>query len=492
MKKLSTLLCLLFIATFSFAQNTFIKYFNTAYYNLPAYNIISVSNQAFVALGNSTFNKNSHKWDIDFVKFDLSGNVLIQKKISTDYSSGDPKGIATKDGGYALFVAEQQPANESGKRLWGAAIIKLNSKGEVEWSKYYNSTLFRHINTDVIIESRSGDFIVQYSLGNDEYITNNMGIIKISNTGNIIWQTSLKQYSLWYWEYFGNSILEGSNGKIYIGGYLQIEDPSLGFRSTILQLGENGHLEKSFYFSSGGEADFQLFRLFEVKGGMAVYGTYSFDLSLDSSRAITATKMSFRYLLKRKYPQLRPQQYGGNLYPKDGSIVQVGAGLDIQGGGISVSKHDSLFRVCPDYIPSTYVENLSTKIFKIKHLEVIPINDIVTVSELNAYDSTIDFVQTFCTGDVPPQFKPGTFTQEKLSNISIYPNPVENILHVQNLKAEEKYQLRIMNNLGNVFKESTVENASTYDFNLSGLKAGLYYLKVQSGNINASFIFIKK
>ncbi len=120
------------------------------------------------------------------------------------------------------------------------------------------------------------------------------------------------------------------------------------------------------------------------------------------------------------------------------------------------------------------------------------VNNNYTVTDINIYDSTLNFVQTICEGDVPPHFNPISLTQEKVSKISIYPNPADNILHVLNLKADEKYQLTIMNNLGNVFKQNPIENTTSFDFNLNGLKAGVYYLKVQSAKTNVSYMFIKK
>ncbi|MFZ1798312.1 MAG: T9SS type A sorting domain-containing protein, partial [Chitinophagaceae bacterium] len=100
--------------------------------------------------------------------------------------------------------------------------------------------------------------------------------------------------------------------------------------------------------------------------------------------------------------------------------------------------------------------------------------------------------QTICEGDVPPQLKMNAFKPGNISKISIYPNPVENVLHIQNLDANGKYQLRIMNNLGNVFKQYSVEHNTSFYFNLNGLKAGVYYLKVQSGEKSSSYMFIKK
>ncbi len=485
MKKNFTLLFCLLISGIAFAQPTYQKQFGVSGNDdYDCSTMIPLEDGSVVVLGNSKYNKKYDKWDIDFVKLDKNGNVLIQKKISTDNSSGDVKGIATKDGGYILFMSQG----------WGDALIKLNSNAKVEWSKYYNSSLVPRMITIAIIETKSGDFILQYNLANGYLVSDKLGVMKVSSVGDLIWNTTLRLLVTDYFEYFGSSLLELSNGKIYVGGYVQTEDPFQNYHSTIIQLNKNGDYEKSLYFYSNYDVIFRLNKLYEVNRELVAYGYYAFNLNLESPEFVTGTGMSAENFYYRKYPFLKPQQIGRKCFFKNGSIVEVYRGSTNQqlGYDVVVKKYDSLNRICPDYIATEINEGISAKKFQLRKLVVNKLSDNITVSDINVYDSTLNFVQTYCSGDVPPSIKSNSFVKEKIPQISIYPNPADNILHVLNLKPDEKYQLTIMNNLGNAFKKYFVENLATYDFNLTGLKAGVYYLKVQSANTNTSYLFIKK
>ncbi|MEO8116916.1 MAG: T9SS type A sorting domain-containing protein, partial [Bacteroidota bacterium] len=494
MKQISILISVLLISNFIFSQPTYSKTFGIkgSNYDYDCSTMIPLENGAVVALGNSIFDKNSSRWDIDFVKLDPKGNVLIQKRFSTDYSSGDVKGIQTSDGGFILFSSQNGLKDKTGKLMRGAALIKLNSNAEVEWSKYYHSEKFSHINTDAVIESKSGGFIIQFSLSHDYYTSNNMGVMKVSPVGEIIWSTTLYPDILYYdLGYFGTSLLETTNGAILCGGYLDTEDTYRDYRNLVIQLDKDGTFKKGLYFNEY-DNPFILQKIFQVNREIILYGEpYMFTLNMETPENITGTLMSFQYFLYRKYPSLRPQQQFDLCFFPDGSLIQVFRGYAYQEPGydVNVKKYDSLSRICPDYKSLDVYDKTSEAKFPLKKLTVHNVNNKYTVTDINIYDSTLNFVHTICEGDVPPQVNLNALKLENISKISIYPNPADNILHVLNLKAGEKYQLTIMNNLGNVFKKSFVENVSIYDFNLSGIKAGVYYLKVQSAKTNASYMF---
>ncbi|MEO8116917.1 MAG: T9SS type A sorting domain-containing protein [Bacteroidota bacterium] len=483
MKQISIIFFCLFMSGVTFAQPTYQDYYDLkSYGEYPGHTLIPLSDGSVVTLSRAAYTTHPTILDIHFVKLDPRGNVLIQKKLSTDYSSGDVMGITTKDSGYILFMSQG----------WGDGLIKLNSKGVVEWAKYYTSSLTHSLIPNAIIECKSGGYIIQYNLSDDYYVTNQTGIMKVSPTGDMIWNTPLEPYKVWYWEYFGTALLEGSNGTIYVGGYLQTEDPFQDYHSTIMELSADGVYQKGLFFYSHGWG-FRLQRLFQVNGELVIYGSYyAMSLNIDSGRYVVGNEMYYQTFLN-KYPSLLPQQFDGVGYYKDGSIIKVTGGGITQGASydIIVRKYDSLYRTCPDYIPNVYTLNYSIR-SQMKKLQVLPVSDVITVSDLNVYDSAVNFVKIFCAGNVPPSLTSKLPLQKNISKISIYPNPSDNELHVLNLNAEEKYQLTIMNNLGNVFKQYSVENNTSFDFNLNGLKAGVYYLKVQSGKTNSSYMFIKK
>ncbi len=75
--------------------------------------------------------------------------------------------------------------------------------------------------------------------------------------------------------------------------------------------------------------------------------------------------------------------------------------------------------------------------------------------------------------------------------ITLYPNPVKEILNVSGLKQLEKTTLTIINGQGNVLKSITV-NANSYRLNVSQLPRGTYHIKIDSGGQSNTYQFIKE
>lgn len=73
-------------------------------------------------------------------------------------------------------------------------------------------------------------------------------------------------------------------------------------------------------------------------------------------------------------------------------------------------------------------------------------------------------------------------TETEDAAISVYPNPVQNILHIQGLNANSKYVISITNEKGNVFAKASANKASSYNFSLQGLHNGVYYAAVISSS----------
>jgi uncharacterized delta-60 repeat protein len=78
-----------------------------------------------------------------------------------------------------------------------------------------------------------------------------------------------------------------------------------------------------------------------------------------------------------------------------------------------------------------------------------------------------------------------------LNNVSIYPNPAQNILHVQGLSANAK--LTVVDFAGNVIVSRELSVVSNgYDLNVSSLHAGNYLLKVEVNGAVVTKQFVKE
>jgi hypothetical protein len=76
------------------------------------------------------------------------------------------------------------------------------------------------------------------------------------------------------------------------------------------------------------------------------------------------------------------------------------------------------------------------------------------------------------------------------NKLSVYPNPVENVLKIDNTKDLSNLSFRIVNVAGQTVQKSKILNDE--GINVSGLKTGIYFLSVNSENGSKQIKFIKK
>lgn len=73
-------------------------------------------------------------------------------------------------------------------------------------------------------------------------------------------------------------------------------------------------------------------------------------------------------------------------------------------------------------------------------------------------------------------------TLQNETSITVYPNPVKDILHIKRLDANMKYEIRIMNEKGNQVLTTSINKNSVYGLNVQNLSKGVYYLNLISSN----------
>ena len=80
-----------------------------------------------------------------------------------------------------------------------------------------------------------------------------------------------------------------------------------------------------------------------------------------------------------------------------------------------------------------------------------------------------------------------TFAAESEPPVSIYPNPIQDILFIRSLMDNETdLTVTIFNNLGDIVYLNTLENIKSGDekkLDISNLKEGLYFLQIQNDRI---------
>ena len=125
------------------------------------------------------------------------------------------------------------------------------------------------------------------------------------------------------------------------------------------------------------------------------------------------------------------------------------------------------------------------------------LNDINSLIINDLYPDRYDFyIITNCSSDINDSamltFEVETLSNKdflKLSDINIYPNPVENKLNIQGLESLELERLSVYNMMG----QQLLESASAETLNVDQLSGGAYILEITT-NENKSFTekFIKK
>ena len=78
------------------------------------------------------------------------------------------------------------------------------------------------------------------------------------------------------------------------------------------------------------------------------------------------------------------------------------------------------------------------------------------------------------------------------AHISIYPNPVKNILSIDGINAGNTTRLVIMNMKGSIVNKTDLKNYKTYNWNIGNLAAGTYLLKIQNENSIETIAFMKQ
>ena len=234
-------------------------------------NIIETSDNGFLVIGYTSSNDNDVETyyggnDFWIVKLDSSGNISWQKTFGYIGNDNGIQIIQTSDSGF-LIVGELDVSSSAGegnakttalKHAGGDYwVIKLNTSGEFEWSRYYGGSF-----TDTphgIVETDEGNFIITGTSDSDDVdISNNKGsydiwTIKISNTGDLIWDKNYGGVEIDE----AKAICKTQDGNILIVGNTRSSDQDVstnqgGADLWLLKIDTNGNLlwEKTFGGSS--------------------------------------------------------------------------------------------------------------------------------------------------------------------------------------------------------------------------------------------------
>ncbi|WP_298238687.1 hypothetical protein [uncultured Algibacter sp.] len=224
--------------------------------------IIQTNDNGYIIFGQSSssdgnITNNAGSLDFWLSKIDSSGNIIWNNSFGFSGVDNGISLIETKDNGYLLTGVLDVTASggegnskfSTSKRHAGGDYwaIKLNSNGDKQWSKFYGGT-FTDTPNDVIQTTDNGYLIIGSSDSNDVDISDNKGsydmwIIKISETGNLLWEKS-----------FGGSeideaynITSTNDGNYLIVGNTRSSDNDVSFNNGaadlwMIKISETGNM----------------------------------------------------------------------------------------------------------------------------------------------------------------------------------------------------------------------------------------------------------
>lgn len=85
-----------------------------------------------------------------------------------------------------------------------------------------------------------------------------------------------------------------------------------------------------------------------------------------------------------------------------------------------------------------------------------------------------------------------SLTLKKLGTVSVYPNPVRNLLHVKMNNRDTSKNIEIVNNLGQTIGVFTTNNQDVLDINVEHLSSGVYFLRINTDFDLQHIEFIKQ
>lgn len=197
MKKIITVLLILLNYGFSFAQEGFIKTYELGY---PALNFLNMilHEDTLILSGIASDDTFPYVQGMVLVKLDTSGNYISDNlyldSLGGNYGVGADRPVdfikASDESGYLLLTHSLERKNR--------IILKINNSGNLIWTKEYVDTISLQEISQSIIEMDNG-----YLVGGRKTpanFSNDVFIMRIDKDGNMLWEKSFggsdKRYSL--------------------------------------------------------------------------------------------------------------------------------------------------------------------------------------------------------------------------------------------------------------------------------------------------------
>ncbi|MCB0525926.1 MAG: T9SS type A sorting domain-containing protein [Saprospiraceae bacterium] len=194
--------------------------------------------------------ENKGTFDYWIVKLDENGAIEWSKTFGGSMEDIGKTVMQTEDGGYLVAGESASTDGDMTASLHGNYdiwLIKLSGSGEMEWQQSYGGSAFE-TPSEIISANDEGYVITGYTGSPDGDVTGNHGIldvwvIKISNTGELIWQNALGGNQ----PDWGRAIVPAVNGGYIVAGTTHSSNGDVvgndgGSEFWLVKLSEEGEL----------------------------------------------------------------------------------------------------------------------------------------------------------------------------------------------------------------------------------------------------------
>ena len=505
-------LLLLTIAS-AFALSSYSQSPNIQWQNIIAGNDIDVvnktiqsSNGDFYSVGNthsSIGNMNNYHgaWDGWISKIDITGNFVWKKPIGGSHHDYLTDIIQTSDGNYIACGTSYSsdgdlssiPYSTTSKNIW---LIKFNDSGIIWQQKYGGSgEIGYNINT-LIKESADGNLhIFANSESKDQDIQNYYGTswndiiyLKLTPNGTII---SQKNFGGSEDENLGNFAFTSDGGIVISGSTRSIDfDVSQHIAAT-------GSYD-AWVFKIDGSANLVWEKSFKVSyntSGLSIRELSNHNIifnSLDSTTfgdgILTVLSPNGNVIWRKSYGgssidkiddviEMNPNSlfFSGHTYSVDGDLA-----FNQKGEAIWIAEIDSMGNIkSGDTYGGSMMDN-GAIITKTNDNSLL----LSCASSSNDYDVINPYTWScWCAEGWIVKLNPTTVgiqeTQLTNNTFSIFPNPANDILHINTSTSLTSESYSIVNTLGQTILNGKIENDNT-TINVQTLQSGIYFLQIGS------------
>jgi hypothetical protein len=431
-----------------------------------AYSIQQTTDSGYIVAGYSYSNDGDvtghhgtyYSPDYWIVKLNKHGNIQWQKSLGGSYIDQAYSIQQTRDSGY--IVAGYSYSNDgdvSGNHGYADDwIVKLNKNGNIQWQKCLGGSR-GDVASSIQQTTDSGYIIAGYSSSHDGDVTGKHGavdywILKLNKNGNIQWQKCLGGSAGDH----AYSIQQTTDSGYIVAGWsesrnVDVKNNHGGTDYWIVKLNKNGNIQWQKCLG-GGFADAAASIQQTTDGGYIVAG---YSKSKD-----------------------------GDVSGKHGSYDYWIVKLDKQGniqwqkclGGHSADYAYSIQRTTDSgYIVAGYSES----------------NNGDVRNNHGGTDYWIVKLSADNSSAVPVNLLANTNERvNNNANITVLPNPVKDILHIQGLSSSPK-TISVIDANGKLLQNFITTN-SNYSFSVAQLNAGIYFIRITEGDKTKLLRFVKE